>query len=232
MNRGKSSCNGLIKVIWQRFGPRSLSEPVRQRLLQDRAVAIGPIREKGNRPPLSWDFGCRLGHALFFRREIGIKKAQSVGWLDDPGAGGSLLIQDFFAEHLHFGPMNLRFVVVLRVITIVEPNPVIKFVIATDAPSQWHVRVAAIVEEVTVQIGKTMPQIIKRQEEKHELPLEHEASNDQQHPGSDLEHPEFRIERASLLDVAIDRFRVVAKKTEEGIAPGALRLAVVPVFVN
>ena len=70
--------------------------------------------------------------------------------LDDADAGLSLLLANLFMEIDHFRPMLPRLEMVLSVITVIEPDPVVEFVVAAHPPSQRDVWIAAVVEEVAV----------------------------------------------------------------------------------
>jgi hypothetical protein len=78
---------------------------------------------------------------------------------DDADPGSALLVDDFVAERFHPRPMDLRAKVMLGVITIIEPGPVVEFLVAADAPRDRFVRVAAVVAVIAVQVGEAMAEI-------------------------------------------------------------------------
>src|SRR5438045_3312279 len=101
-------------------------------------------------------------------RQIGIEEAQSVRRFDDPNADGALLFHDLIPEGLHPGPMHLGPEMMLGVVTIKEPDPIIEFVVATYTLRDWFVRIAAIMQVITVQVGEAMAKVPEA-EEKHDV---------------------------------------------------------------
>ena len=97
--------------------------------------------------------------------------------LDHTHTGESLLLDNLFAKRLHPSPMNFRPEMVLGVIAVKEPDPIVKFMIAAHAPSHRFLRVAAIVPIVSVQIGKAVTEIPKREKETDVVPVKETEQN-------------------------------------------------------
>ena len=91
---------------------------------------------------------------------------------------------------------------------------------------------SAVVEIVSVEIGKAVAEVITRKEKQHELPVEEKTENHEEDPRRDLEHAPLRIERTAPLDLVVDHLRIVAEVSEEGIGPRAFRIVVMAVPVN
>jgi hypothetical protein len=75
--------------------------------------------------------------------------------------------------------MQLRTVVVLSVITVVKPEQVVPRVIRAYSPGNRLIGIPAIMEEKTVQVSTTMSQVIKREKENPEFPVEEEADGNE-----------------------------------------------------
>src|SRR3954453_12610855 len=77
-------------------------------------------------------FGARLRRAEL--RQIGIEKTERVRWFDDADTGSTLFFDDLIAKGLHPGPMNLRPEMMFGVVTVKEPEPIIKLLVTAHAP--------------------------------------------------------------------------------------------------
>jgi hypothetical protein len=66
-------------------------------------------------------------------RQIAIEKAEGVWRSYHAHARFALLLDDLIPKRTHSGPMNLWPKVVFGVVAVVEPDPIIKLVIAADA---------------------------------------------------------------------------------------------------
>src|SRR5437763_1760028 len=84
------------------------------------------------------------------------------GTADAADSGGALLFDAFITKRFHPCPMDLRPEMMLGVITVVEPRPVVEFLVAANSPGDRFVRVAAVMPVIAVQVGKAMAEIIKR----------------------------------------------------------------------
>src|SRR5262245_14502907 len=96
---------------------------------------------------------------------------------DHSDSSGALLFHDLVAKSLHTCPMHFRAKMVLSVIAVKEPDPIVKFVVATHAPRKRLVRIAAIVAVVSVEIGKAVTKIPKRHKKTDVVPVK-ETEND------------------------------------------------------
>ena len=105
-------------------------------------------------------------------RQIAIEKAESVWWSNHAHARFLLLFHNLIPKRAHPGPMNFWPEVMFGVEAIVEPDPIIKLVIATDAPGNRFIRISTVMPVVTVQVGKTMPKIPKGKKETEIVPVQ------------------------------------------------------------
>ena len=65
---------------------------------------------------------------------------------DHPHALAALFLGDLAVKRVHLGPMHLGPEMVLGVVAVVEPKPVVEFVVAADAPRDGLVGIAAEME--------------------------------------------------------------------------------------
>src|SRR5215510_13058544 len=105
------------------------------------------------------------------RRQVRIEKTQRVGRFDDPHAFPFLLLNNLLVKLLHSGPMELRTKVVLGVVAIIKPDQIIPFVVGAYSPGDRLIGVASVMKEISVQVGATMPEIVKREKEDPKLPI-------------------------------------------------------------
>ena len=125
------------------------------------------VEPAGRTNPTSWD----LGRPRLFAhrsgvgagRQIRIEETERVRRLDHAYAGGALLLHNLIVKRLHARPMDLRPEVMLRVVAVVEPGPVVEFVIGAHTPGERLVRISTIVPVIPVQVGKTVAEIVKGQ---------------------------------------------------------------------
>jgi hypothetical protein len=104
--------------------------------------------------------------------EIRIQEPKRVGRLDHPNPLSTLILSNLIMQLSHLRPMQLRPKMVLSVVSIVKPEQIIQFAIRAYTPGDGLVRIAPIVKEITVQIGTTVSQIVKGQEEKPKFPVQ------------------------------------------------------------
>ena len=90
------------------------------------------------------------------------------------GADAFLFLEllDAAAEFFHLGPMHLGTEMMLRVITVVEKQPVINFSVAADSPRNRLIRIGPVMAIVSVQITETMAEIPEWQEKQNESPVD------------------------------------------------------------
>src|SRR5439155_318640 len=82
-------------------------------------------------------------------------------------------IRKALAKFFHFRPMYFWTEMVLRVIAVVEEEPVINFSVAAHAPGNRLVGIRAIMPVIAVQIAEAVAEIPKREEIKnHITPVE------------------------------------------------------------
>ncbi len=77
-----------------------------------------------------------------------------------------------------------------------------------------------------------MAEVIERQEEKHELPVQKKTEREEAEECPDLEHAPDRVAAILAGDLAIDHLGIVPKITEKDVAPDVFGLALVPVPVD
>src|SRR5207244_11397224 len=70
-------------------------------------------------------------------------------------------------ELFHFRPMHFRTKMMLRVVAVIEENPIVNHPVATYAPRDWFVRVSAIVTEISIQVAEAMTQVEKGKKKQH-----------------------------------------------------------------
>ena len=97
---------------------------------------------------------------------------------DDAHPLPALLLGDLAMELVHFRPVHFGPEMMLGVVTVIEPKPVVELVITADAPGDRLVGVTPEMEVVAVEVGKTMAQIIERQEEDDEVPIQKAEQNE------------------------------------------------------
>src|SRR5215475_15205095 len=89
--------------------------------------------------------------------------------------------------------MHLRAKMVLRVISIVEPRPIIKLAVGAHPPCNGLVGIAAVVPVVTVQIREAMAEIPKRQKETDVMPVENTEDYKGRNEARQFEHSPKRF---------------------------------------
>src|ERR1700747_766581 len=83
---------------------------------------------------------------------VGIEKTEGMRWLDHVNARLDLLLSDLLVQLVHLGPMDLRLVVMLSVITVVEPDRIIKLAVAAHSPGDGFIRVPAEMTVIPVKL--------------------------------------------------------------------------------
>src|SRR6516164_1405817 len=99
-------------------------------------------------------------------RQIRIHEPEGVGRFNHPDALPALCLGNLLVQSLHLGPVQLWPEMVLGMVSVVKPEQIIQFVIRAYTPGDRLVRVAAIMKEITVQVGAAVPQIIEGEKEK------------------------------------------------------------------
>src|SRR5262245_26041737 len=94
-------------------------------------------------------------------------------WFDYAHASRTLLIDNLVTKGLHSCPVHLRPEVMFGMIAVVEPDPVIEFVVTAHTPSNWFVRIAAIVTVVAVEIRQAVTKVPEPKQETDVVPIEH-----------------------------------------------------------
>src|SRR5512133_3601910 len=92
--------------------------------------------------------------------------------LDYADPSRALLIDNLVTQSLYSRPVDLRPKVMFGMVTVVEPDPVIEFVITAHAPGNRVVGIGAVMAVVAVQIRETVPEIIKGQKETDVVPVQ------------------------------------------------------------
>src|SRR2546422_6318144 len=115
---------------------------------------------------------------------------------------------------------------VLRVIAVVEEEPVINFSVAAHAPGNRLVGIRAVMPVIAVQIAQAVAEIPKREEIKnHITPIEKEHHEQRRSECRQLEVAPEKIAIPALAQLAFDRTDVVAKETQKHVAPRVFRFA-------
>ena len=151
------------------------------------------------------------------RRQIRIEKSERVRRLDHAHTGGALLLHNLITKRLHPRPMDFRPEMMLRVVTIVEPGPVIELVVAAHAPGERLVRIAAIVPVKPVQVGKAVAEIIKRKKETNVTPVENAKDDERPDKKRELQDTPESLARILALQFLENRLRIFAEETEESV---------------
>ena len=84
----------------------------------------------------------------------------------------ALMLDNLIPKRAHPGPVNLWPKVMFGVVAVVEPDPIIQFVITADAPGDRLIGISTVMSVVAVQVGKTMPEIPKRKKETEVVPVQ------------------------------------------------------------
>ncbi len=84
----------------------------------------------------------------------------------------ALLLDNLVPKRAHPGPVNLWPKVVFGVVAVVEPDPIIKLLIAANAPRDRFIRISTVMPVVAVQVGKTVPEIPKGEKETEVVPVQ------------------------------------------------------------
>src|SRR5439155_2699753 len=99
------------------------------------------------------------------RRQIRVKKAERVRWLDHTHSSSALLFENLVMKGLYSGPMHLRPEMMLGVIAVKEPGPVVELAIGAHAPRNRLVGIAPVMSVVAVQIRQAVAEVIEREKE-------------------------------------------------------------------
>ena len=138
------------------------------------------------------------------------------------------MMEFFYRRPMHFGPE-----MVFGMIAVVEKQPVIDFSVAAYAPGDRFIGIRSIMPIVAVEIAKAVAEVPERQEIKNDIaPVKQEH-----HEKRDRERCQFEVAPEKIAFVAFAQFftdgpYVVAKETQENVAPWIFRLAIVPVAIN
>lgn len=185
---------------------------------------VAATTDRGQRP--------RLQLASGMRRQVRIEEAERVGRADDADPGSALLVDDFVAKRFHPGPMDLRPEMMFRVIAVIEPRPVIEFLVAADSPRNRFIRVTAVVPVIAVQVGKAMAEIIKRNQETDVVPVEDTEGDKRPDKQAELQHSPKSFARIFPFQFFENRHGILTKETEKSVLERMLGFPFVPVFVN
>jgi len=138
------------------------------------------------------------------------------------------LVKFFHLRPMHFGPE-----MVLGMVTVVEEQPVIDFSVAAYTPGDRFVGIRSIMAIVTVEVTKTVTEVPERQKIKnYKAPVEQEHYKERGREGSQLEVPPEYVAIVAFAQFSPNCPDIVAKETQEHIAPWIFRLAVVAVTIN
>ena len=174
-------------------------------------------------PLPSWSVG---------RRQIRIKKAERVRYLDYPHSSRALLLDNPVTKGLHPRPMDLRPEMMFCVVPVKEPDPVIELVITAHSPRNWLVGITAVMPIIAVQIRQTVPKVIERQKETDVMPVENTEDDESRDEGREFEDSPERLARILAFQFLKNRLGIFAEKTEESVFERMLGFTLVTVFVN
>ena len=128
-------------------------------------------------------------------RQIRVKETKSVRRLDYPHSGGALLVDNLVAKGLHSRPVHLWPEMMFGVVTIVEPGPIVEFVISAHAPGNGLVRIAAVMPIVSVQIREAVAKVPERQKETEVMPVENAKDHKSRDERGEFEDSPKRLSR-------------------------------------
>ena len=97
-------------------------------------------------------------------RKRRIKERKGVRRLDNSRPFPSLLFCNLLMQLFHFRPVQFRAKMMLRVVSIIEPEQIVDLFVRAYTPGDRFIWVSAKMQEVPVQIRETMPEVIERQE--------------------------------------------------------------------
>jgi hypothetical protein len=181
-------------------------------------------------PSRSLSFLHRHRSALVWERWI--KESKCVRRLDHASPFSLLLFCNLLMQLLHFRPMQFGTKVVLRMVPVVEPERIVDLFVGAYAPGNRFVRVPAVMQEVPVQVRKTMPNVVEGQEVQDEFPIQDPHQHKETEESGDFGHPPIRVAPALPFDFLKDRFGIVAHIAEKDVTPDVLCLAIVTVPVD
>ena len=129
---------------------------------------------------------------------------------------------------MHFGPE-----MVFGMVAIVEKQPVVDFSVTAYTPGDRFIGVRSIMPIVAVEITKAVAEVPERQEIKNDVaPVKQEHHEKRDGERCQLEGAPEKIAVVAFAQFFPDRPYVVAKETQEHVAPWIFRLAVVAVTIN
>ena len=137
--------------------------------------------------------------------------------IDDAHSSFALLIDNLIAECLHSRPMHLWPEMMFGVVAVVEPDPIIKLLIAADAPRDRFIRISPVMPVVSVQVGKTVPEIPKGEKETEVVPVQNTQRDKGTNKKNKLGHAPESFAPILALERTEDRFGIFAKETEERV---------------
>src|SRR5947209_12912187 len=104
-------------------------------------------------------------------RQIRVEEAEHVRVIDHADAFFPLQLGDTRVEFFHLCPVYFRPPMMLRVVAVVEEEPVVNLAVTAHAPRDWFVGIGAVVAEVAIQITEAMAEVKERQEEHEIVPV-------------------------------------------------------------
>ena len=120
----------------------------------------------------------------------------------------------------------------LGVITVIEPGPVVEFLVAADSPRDRFVRIAAIVAVIAVQVGKAMAEVPEWDKETNVVPVEDAEGDERPDKQADLQHAPKSFARIFPFQFFENGDGIFAKETEKSVFERMLGLAFFAVFIN
>src|SRR5947207_4176759 len=132
----------------------------------------------GLEPFPSWSLG---------GRQIRVKKAERVRWLDHAHPSSALLFENLVTKGLYSGPMHFRPEMMFCVVAIVEPGPVVELAVGAHAPRNRLVRIAPVMSVVAVQIRQAVAKVIEREKETDVMPVKNTKNQKSRNKRRELE---------------------------------------------
>jgi len=166
------------------------------------------------------------------RRQIGVKKTESMWHFDDPHPSRVLLFNNLIAQCLHSRPMHLRPEMMFRVITVKEPSPVVKLPVSAYAPRDRLVRITSVMPIVSVQIREAVAKVPERQKKTDVTRVENTEDNKVRDERRELKNSPKGFARIFALQFPENGLGIFAKEAEEGVRERMFSFTVVAVFVN
>src|SRR5262249_417012 len=172
---------------------------------------------------------------------IRIEESEHVSVIDYAHIFLFLQLGNLPLKLLHLRPMHFRPEMMLRVVTVIEENPIIELPVTAHSPGDRLIWVSAIVAEVSVQVTEAMAEIEEGKEEKHVAPINKGDwfrrdnkchRNQHRNKCRQLDGAPAHIGISALGQFAFNSCRIIAEKAEEDITPRVFCFSIMTMFVD